>query len=62
MCVHMGLDKAISGYSFFEDITNKIKDFFDAHLAGKLVVNFPQLIYSAKWKFDYIIARKKRNK
>lgn len=61
MCIDIGLDKGIFGYSNFQDIINEIKDFFDTHLQGKFVVNFPQLIHSAKWKFDYIIARKKRN-
>ena len=61
MCIDIGLDKGIFGYSNFQDIINEIKDFFDTHLPGKFVVNSPQLIHSAKWKFDYIIARKKRN-
>ena len=61
MCVHMGLHKAIFGYSNFQDIINEIKDFFDTHLAGKFIVNFPQLIYSPKCKFDCLIPRKKRN-
>ena len=61
MCVRMGLDKAIFSYSNFQDIIKEINIFFDNHFAGKFVVNHAQLIYSAKWKFNYIIARKKRN-
>ena len=61
MCVHMGLDKAIFSYSNFKQIIERINNFFDKHLAGKFETNYPQLIHSAKWKFDYIIARKKRN-
>ena len=29
MCVHMGLEKAIFGYSNFQDITKEINNFFD---------------------------------
>ena len=60
MCVHMRLDNAIFSYLNFQDIIKEINNFFDSHLAGKFVVNYPQLIYSTKWKFDYIIARKKK--
>ena len=35
--------------------------FFEQNLADKFVVNNLQLIHTAKWKFDYIISRKKRN-
>ena len=56
----MRLDNAIFSYSNFQDIIKEINNFSDSHLAGKFVVNYPQLIYSTKWKFDYIIARKKK--
>ena len=59
MCVHMGLDKAIFAYSNFNKIINELNNFFDEHLAEKFKSNYPQLIHSSKWKFDYIIARKK---
>ena len=59
MCVHMGLDKAIFAYSNFNKIINELNNFFDEHLAEKFKTNYPQLIHSSKWKFDYIIARKK---
>ena len=59
MCVHMGLDKAIFAYSNFDKIINELNNFFDEHLAEKFKTNYPQLIHSSKWKFDYIIARKK---
>ena len=42
-------------------LSMKLKYFFDTHLTGNFVVNLPQLNYSVKWKFDYIIAREKRN-
>ena len=61
MCVHMELDKAIFAYSNFKQFIEQINKFFEDHLAGKLQTNYPQLIHSAKWKFDYIIAKKKGN-
>ena len=60
MCVHMGLDKAIFAYSNFKQIIEQRNNFFDDHLAGKFETNYLQLIHSAKWKFDYIFARKNR--
>ena len=59
MCVHMGLNKAIFAYSNFNKIINELNNFFGEHLAEKFKTNYPQLIHSSKWKFDYIIARKK---
>ena len=63
VCVHMGLGKAIFAYPYpnFKQIIEQLEKFFDEHLVGKFQTNYPQLVYSAKWKFDYIVARKKRN-
>ena len=55
----MGLDKAFFAYWNFNQIIERINDFFDEYLAEKLETNYPKLIHSSKWKFDYIIARKK---
>ena len=59
MCIYMGLDKAPFAYSNFDKIISELNKFFDEHLAEKFKTNYPQLIHSSKWKFDYIIARKK---
>ena len=61
MCVHMGLEKAIFSYSNYKAIIEEYKKLFEEHLPNKFVVNNPLLIHTAKWKFDYIISRKKRN-
>ena len=61
MCVHMGLEKAIFSYSSYKATIEEYKKLFEEHLPNKFVVNNPQLIHTAKWKFDYIISRKKRN-
>ena len=54
----MGLDKATFAYLNFNQIIEKINDFFDEYLAEKFETNYPKLIQSSKWKFDYIIGRK----
>ena len=61
MNIHMGLEKAIFLYSNFNQIVELINNYFDKHLAGKFQTNYPTLVHSAKWKFDYIIARKSKN-
>ena len=61
VCVHVGLDKAVFAYPNFKQIIEQLEKFFDENLGGKFQTNYPQLIHSAKWKFDYIVARKKRN-
>ena len=58
MCVHMGLDKAIFVYSNFNKIINELNKFFDEHLTETFKTNYPKLIHSSKWKFDYVITRK----
>ena len=57
----MGLDKAVFPCPNFKQIIEQLEKFFDENLAGKFQTNYPQLIHSAKRKFDYIVARKKRN-
>ena len=57
----MRLEKVIFNYSNFMQIIEQINNFLDEHLAEKFGTNYPRLIPSAKWKFDFIIGRKKRN-
>ena len=58
-CIHMGLDQAIFAYSNFNKIINELNKFFEEYLSEKFKTNYPQLIHSSKWKFNYFIARKK---
>ena len=46
----MGLDKAIFAFSNFRELLKEVTLFLDE--------NFPRLIHSTKWKFDYIVATK----
>ena len=60
MCVNMGLEKAIFSYSCYKLIIEEYSKFFKQHLSNKFQINNPPLIHTAKWKFDYVICRKKR--
>ena len=59
-CVHMGLDSSIFSYPNYANIIAQINKVFKENLADKFVVNYPQLIHTAKWKFDYIVSRKEK--
>ena len=61
MCVHMGLEKSIFSYSNYKEIIEEYNIFFDEHLSNKFIVTKPQLIHTAKWKFNCIISQKKKN-
>ena len=54
----MGLDKAIFAYSNLQDLMKQINLFLDKHIPNKFSGNFPRLIHSTKWKFDYIVSTK----
>ena len=60
MCVHMRLEKSFFSYSNYKAITEEYNKLFEEHLSNKFVVNNPQLIHTAKWKFDYTILRNKK--
>ena len=56
----MGLDNSVFGYSNFKQLLEEIDLFVKEHLPGKFISNnFPKLIYSTKWKYDYIVCKKK---
>ena len=60
--VHLGLDKALHDFEDYLHVIKDIKNFFLRNIE-KYDYDFlkPQLVNSIKWKFDYIIFRKKRN-
>ena len=60
--VHMGLDKALYDSEDYLHVIKDIKKFFLRNIEKYDYKFFKsQLVNSIKWKFDYIIFRKKRN-
>ena len=61
--VHMALDKALYDFEDYLHVIKDIKKFFLRNIEKYDDYEFfkPQLVNSIKWKFDYIIFRKKRN-
>ena len=58
--IHMGLDNSLLGYSNFKQLLEEIESFVNENLPEKFISsNFPKLIHSTKWKYDYIVCRKK---
>ena len=60
-CIHMWLDQAIFAFLNFKQVITEIDVFLNEHLPNKFICNYPKLIHSTKWKFDYIVAPKKIN-
>ena len=56
--IHMRLDNSILGYTNFKKLL-EVDLFLNEHLPNKFISNFPKLIHSTTWKFDYIVASKK---
>ena len=57
--IHMGLDNSVFGYSNLKQLLEEIDLFINEHLPEKLISNnFPKLIHSTKWKYDYIVCKK----
>ena len=52
MCVHMELENSIFSYSNYANMIVQINKSFEEKLADKFVVNYLQLIHTAKWKFE----------
>ena len=60
MCVHIGLEKSIFCYSNYKETIEEYNKFFKEHLSNKFIVTKPQLIHTAKWKFDCKISGKRK--
>ena len=57
--IHMGLDNSLFGYENFKKLLEEVENFLNEHLPNKFISIFPpKLIYSTKWKHDYIISKK----
>ena len=54
--IHMGLEKSLFGFENCKKLLEEIDCFLSEHLSTKFICVFPpKLIYSTKWKHDYII-------
>ena len=56
--VHMGLDCALFTLKDHTSIIAEIKDFMFDELDKRFTFCFPQLVYTVKWKYYYIIFKK----
>ena len=55
----MGLDNSLFGYENFKKLLEEVENLLNEHLPNKFISIFPpRLIYSTKWKHDYIISKK----
>ena len=57
--IHMRLDKSFFGFENYKKLLEEVDCFWKEHLSNKFVCVFPpKLIYSTKWKRNYIIYKK----
>ena len=57
--IHVGLDKSLFS---FENYKTEIDNFLNEHLSDTFIsINLAKLIFSTKWKHDYIVSRNKFN-
>ena len=58
--VHMGLDKSLFSFENYKLLLQKINNFLSEHLQIKFTSVYPQkLIFSTRWKHNYIVSKKK---
>ena len=55
----MELDKSLFSFENYQKLLNEVDCFLNEHLKKKFIPIFPpKLIYSTKWKHDYIACKK----
>ena len=60
--IHMGLDVLLFSFKYYLDFVKKIHEFLEKDLdSSRFQLVEPQLVLTVKWKYDYIILRKKKN-
>ena len=58
--IHMCLDKSLFSFDNYKMLLQGIDSFLDEHLPNKFTSVYPpKLIFSTRWKHDYIISKKK---
>ena len=55
----MGLDQPLHSISYFEKLINDIESIWTARKHNDSFFCYPELIHSVKWKYDYLIIKKK---
>ena len=58
--VHMSLDSALFTLKDYDRIIAEIKDFMCDELDKRFTFCFPQLVPTVKWKYDYIVFKKRK--
>ena len=58
--VHLALDKSIEQYRNYTDFLKEIESFFERHFKNEFELCKPiKVVNTIKWKFDYVIFRKR---
>ena len=62
--IHLLLDKPLFEYHNYKSILIFIRKYFEERrfFCEPYILNFPRIDQSVKWRHDYILAIKKRNK
>ena len=62
--IHLSLNKPLFEYRNYKSIITFIRKYFEERrlFCEPCILNFPRLNQSIKWRHDYILAIKKRNK
>ena len=58
--VHLALNKSIEEYPNYKDFLKEIESFFEKYFRKEFQFYKPiRIIHTIKWKFDYVIFRKR---
>ena len=58
--VHMSIDQLLFGFTNYSSVIAEINSFLKENLDNKFLVNYPYLIRTVKWKYDYIVAKERK--
>ena len=57
--IHMGLDKLLFSFENYKSLLQEIDNFLSEHLESKFTSVYPpKLIFSTRWKHDYVVSEK----
>ena len=59
--IHIALDKCIYEYRHYKHMLDEISEFYERHFRRDFIFCRPiRLVPTIKWKFDYVIFRKRQ--